>query len=290
MVAAAAHAADQPPLGRLVDAGGYRAHIYCTGEGNPTVVVASGGFSFDWGLIQPRISQTTRICTYDTAGSAWSDPFPEHRTETCSERVRELHNLLKNAGVSGPYVLVGFSLGGLVARLYNVRYPAEVAGLVFVDHAFIDTGNDLPMAAAQHAKPMAGVDSPPVLISETPIALDLEDDVNFKKLPEPDQALHRWALAIHSVRPTGDDAAECFSEVGTDERAHAAGDKPVVVVSTLNGSPRYRELQKKLLALSDNSKQVVAENSSHMVIIDQPEIVVRAIEDVVRGVRRLSSR
>lgn len=99
-------------LGTLVDVGGYRIHIYCTGQGSPTVIVASGGFSFDWGLVQPRIAQSTQICTYDTAGTAWSDQAPEQNGATCAYRVEELHKVLSKGGVRGPYVLVGFSLVG----------------------------------------------------------------------------------------------------------------------------------------------------------------------------------
>lgn len=89
------HAGPNPPaspsvLGTLVDLGGYRVHLYCTGQGSPTVVVASGGFSFDWGLIQPPIAKTTRICTYDTAGTAWSDTPEEPLDSACSGRVSEL--------------------------------------------------------------------------------------------------------------------------------------------------------------------------------------------------------
>ena len=109
---------DSAPLGALVDAGGYRVHLYCTGAGNPTVIVAGGGFSFDWGLVQPKISTLARICTYDPSGAAWSDPFPERQTPTCTDRVAELHEVLHRASISTPVILVGYSIGGLYARLY----------------------------------------------------------------------------------------------------------------------------------------------------------------------------
>jgi pimeloyl-ACP methyl ester carboxylesterase len=256
-------------------------HLYCTGEGSPTVVVASGGFSVDWGLIQPKIAQSARICTYDAAGTAWSDPVPGQEHPTCIERVNELHDLLRNASIHGPYVLVGFSIGGLVVRLYAYRYESETAGMVIIDHAFIDT-HTAALPPVQGSLSTAGLDSPPVLISKTPIALDLEDDQNFSRLPPRDQELHRWALSV-STRPTPEDAAVCFSEVGQAEqkRPFPLGNKPLAVVSTLYDSPRYRELQQKLLGLSHDSKQFIAENSSHMVIIDQPEIVVEAIQQVI---------
>jgi pimeloyl-ACP methyl ester carboxylesterase len=128
-------AADQnppPPLGKLVDVGGYRVHLYCTGTGSPTVVIVGAGFSFNWGLVQPEVAKITQVCSYDHSGIGWSDDGPK---DSCALRVSEVHTALKNAGIKGPYVLVGHSLGALVARLYAGRYPDEVAGMVFVDHA-----------------------------------------------------------------------------------------------------------------------------------------------------------
>lgn len=119
----------------------------------------------------------------------------------------------------------------------------------------------------------------------TPISLDLEDDQNFSKLPKRDQDLHRWALSLHPVRPTPEMAAECFSEVDASEQRHPypLGDLPLLVVSTLYDSPRYTQLQHHLLMLSHNSKQLVADHSTHMVVIDQPEIIVRAIQEVFQA-------
>ena len=117
--------------------------------------------------------------------------------------------------------------------------------------------------------------------------LDLKDDQNFGKLPRRDQELHRWALAIHSVRPTPEMAMECSTEADAvdQQSSFPLGNKPLAVVSTLYNSPRYTKLQHKLLMLSHNSKQFVAENSSHMVIIDQPEVVIQAIQRVIAAVR-----
>src|ERR1022692_3425938 len=107
------------PTGKLVDVGGYRVHLYCTGAGSPAVVIVGAGYSFDWGLVQPEVAEFTKVCTYDVSGTAWSDPGP---ALTCPVRVNEVHMLLQKARVEGPYVLVGLSVGALVARLYAGLY------------------------------------------------------------------------------------------------------------------------------------------------------------------------
>lgn len=271
-----------PTPGKLVDVDGKRVHIYCTGQGSPRVIIVGGSFSVDWGLVQPEVAKFSSVCTYDPSGMAWSDTVSSNSQPSDAERVKELHLLLENAGVYAPYVLVGYSIGGLVARLYASQYPADVAGMVLVDHAFIDMGKSSP--APQPAPTSATGDSPPVLISQTPIALDIEDDRNFSKLPLTNQQAHRWALSRSSTLPTGEMASEYFTEVDAAEGSlpYPIRDKPLVVISTLNDTPKYKELQVKLLTLSRNSRQLIAENSTHMVIIDQPEIVVRAIREVVQ--------
>src|SRR5579885_2633825 len=130
-------AAAQPaPSGKLVDLGGHRLHVNCTGRGRPIVVVENGldDFSFDWVLVQNQVSKFTRICTYDRAGYAWSDPGPKPRT--FAQINLELHDALSKLGERGPYVLVGHSYGGPVVRNFAITYPEEVAAVVLVDAAF----------------------------------------------------------------------------------------------------------------------------------------------------------
>jgi pimeloyl-ACP methyl ester carboxylesterase len=118
---------------RLVDVGGRRLNLVCTGKGSPTVILEAGMLadSTAWRRVQPAISLTTRVCSYDRAGMGFSDPAGAPRD--ASAIVRDLHALLTTGGVAGPYVLVGWSSGGLFTRLYQYRYPSDVAGLVEVD-------------------------------------------------------------------------------------------------------------------------------------------------------------
>jgi pimeloyl-ACP methyl ester carboxylesterase len=118
---------------RLVDIGGRRLNIICTGTGSPTVVLEAGlvADSTAWRRVQPAISRSTRVCSYDRAGLGFSDPAGPPRDATAI--VGDLHELLRDAGITPPYVLVGWSSGGLYTRLYQYRHPDEVAGLVEVD-------------------------------------------------------------------------------------------------------------------------------------------------------------
>jgi pimeloyl-ACP methyl ester carboxylesterase len=290
-----------PPLGKLVDVGGYRVHLYCIGAGSPTVVILGAGYSFDWGLVQPQIAASTQICAYDHSGSAWSDEGPK---DSCALRVQEVHAALKNGGIAGPYVLVGHSLGGVIARLYAAQYPDEVAGVVFVDHAFAMI-NRRPSSGA----PATAATTPPPMPPPPPSApagkicnTGMTDDPNFSRLPARDIELHRlWALRAQG-NPSSlgdlDMLLDCIAEADASikDQTHPLGDKPLVDVTAGNLPPvppamaekqasRYAELQTKLLSLSSNSKQLTAESSGHFIIIDRPDVVINAIEQVVRSVR-----
>ena len=122
-----------PPQGRLYTVDGYKMHLYCTGEGSPTIVLDAGlgNDSLIWANVQPTLSKTTRVCSYDRAGFGWSDLQPRPRD---AHRITDqLHTLLTHAGIKGPIVLMGHSIAGLYIRDYAARYPQNLSGLIFVD-------------------------------------------------------------------------------------------------------------------------------------------------------------
>jgi pimeloyl-ACP methyl ester carboxylesterase len=106
-----------PPPGRLVDIGGHKLHLYCTGAGAPTVVLEAGAsaFAIDWQLVQPEVARNNRVCAYDRLGHGWSDA----NTGTDAHVIGNLHSLLQQAGERPPFVLVGASRGGLFVRMYQ---------------------------------------------------------------------------------------------------------------------------------------------------------------------------
>lgn len=285
------------PPGTLLDVGGYRIHVYCTGSGTPTVIIVGAAFSFDWDMVQSSVARFTRVCTFDPSGTAWSDDFqsairaldpnaPPHSTPTCADRVAEIHRVIARATIESGYVLVGFSVGALWERLYAVQYPGGIVGMVIVDHAFLP-GNKVT-GAHQSSKPISSQgNSGPVLITQAPLMFGFEDDVNFGKLPQRIQELHKWALAQHPVRPDESMAADCLAQIDrlTGNRSYPFGDMPLIAIRTENESAGYAEMQAKLLGLSHQSRQVVAWNSSHMVPIDDPEVIVSAIQKMVQTIR-----
>jgi pimeloyl-ACP methyl ester carboxylesterase len=141
--------------GQLVDIGGRRINLLCSGTGGSTVILMAGSasWSFTWYKTQPEIAKRARVCAFDRAGYGFSAPAPQ--PQILPDTVSDLHAALKAADIPGPYVLVGHSLGGLEARLFAQRWPQEVAGMVLVDSSpaaealievnqpYYDAGNSL---------------------------------------------------------------------------------------------------------------------------------------------------
>jgi pimeloyl-ACP methyl ester carboxylesterase len=253
------------PPGKLVDVGGYRIHLNCTGEGNPTVMIVGAGYSFDWSLVQPEVAKFTRTCTYDPSGSVWSDPGP---APSCQGRVEEIHTMLHNAGITSPLILVGHSVGAAFARLYAARYPREVEGMVIGDHA------------GRYR-------------FQTPPGMVRSDEETLKRLSPIARDMHHWAAA--QAGASSNSRAEnqffntCIAEAATTTKARpdALGARPLIVIANeyLAGSEDYRTFQASLLALSSNSKAMIASDSSHGVPIENPAVFIRAIREVSMAAR-----
>jgi pimeloyl-ACP methyl ester carboxylesterase len=122
-----------PRPGGLVDVGGHQLHIHCTGSGEPLVILEAPatGMSAAWGWVQPDVARVTRVCSYDRAGLGWSEAGD--RPYDAARVPEELHTLLENAGVRGPFVLTGHGLGAAFVRMFAARYPAETRALVLID-------------------------------------------------------------------------------------------------------------------------------------------------------------
>ncbi len=129
--------ATYPQRGQFYSINGHQMNIYCTGEGNPTVVLEAGGVanSLWWYRVQGQLEKHTRVCAYDRAGQGWSEPAAGSRDALTL--VRELHSLLEQAGGSAPYIMAGHSVGAILTRIYAQQYPEQVSGIVLVDSGLL---------------------------------------------------------------------------------------------------------------------------------------------------------
>jgi pimeloyl-ACP methyl ester carboxylesterase len=267
-----------PPPGHLVDVGGHRLHLWCTGNGTPVVILDTGlgGSTSDWGFVQPDVARFTRVCSYDRAGMGYSDAGPSPRT---ARRIaNELADLLDRSGNAGPVVLVGASIAGFDVRVFASDHPDRTAGLVLVDASHEDDVHDVPRMAR----------FVPVL---APLGVFRLLGVSFGQNVESLAPSVRQFAQATSFRATGYETAadelrharESSSEVRSSRRKLAV---PVLVVTGgRGGDENWRRLQRDLVSLSDRGCLVVARESGHVVSVDQPEVIVDAIRTVVEMAR-----
>lgn len=276
-----AEAADRraaSPTSQLVDVGGYRLHLSCVGTGGPTVVIEYGwGDSSDrWSRsVQPEVARTTRVCTYDRAGTGLSEAGPLPRTAW--QFARELHTLLGRAAIPGPYVLVGHSLGGTTVRVFAHEYPDEIAGVVL-----IDSMHPRQATHAASAAPPATTGRPSGLSLPT-----LPARIGLLRLLAGPLGLDPGTVTPRAVQTTLDEGQGMAASLAQAGVVTTFGDLPLIVLSRgCDRDPKWRGMQAELLELSTNSRQLIADGSGHNVELDQPEAAVGAIVAMVELVRR----
>jgi pimeloyl-ACP methyl ester carboxylesterase len=293
-----------PPVGRLVDIGGRRLNIYCSGEGRPAVILDTGNGEpgYAWSYIRPEIAKYTRACWFDRAGEGWSDPGPFPRTSAAT--AKDLHDLLAHAGVTPPFVLVGHSLGGLDARVYNGLFPSEVAGMVLVDAAHEDEpkrapafmlGRTLPRYLWRPLHVIGQAAWRTGLIRLFTSRTPLPDDPAARTRDQTLDGLRRQPKAIATAMNAT--APESY------EQAHAAGglgDRPLIVLTRGKVTPPgptemdrqgaayeqlwMHEIQPQLARLSTRGRQVIVTTSGHRIPDEAPEAVLKAVREVVNAV------
>jgi pimeloyl-ACP methyl ester carboxylesterase len=270
--------ATTPPPGHLVDIGGYRLHLWCIGDGAPVVILDTGlgGSTADWGFVQPDVARFTRVCSYDRAGMGYSDPGPSPRT---ARRIAsELARLLARSGIDGPAVFVGASIAGFDVRLFASDYPERAAGLVLVDASHEDQAHELPRMARF------------VPLLSTIGVLRLFGVSFGQRIESLAPSVRQFARAT-SFRAVGYQAAadeiihirESASEVRSSRRKLTI---PILVVTGGRGADEnWRQLQRDQASLSERGCLVIAQQSGHVVSVDQPDVVVNAIRTVVETAR-----
>jgi pimeloyl-ACP methyl ester carboxylesterase len=295
-----------PPPGEMVDVGEYSLHLYCTGDpsARPVVVVSpgSGGNVVDWALVQPEVAKFARICAYDRFGSGWS--FGNPQGQTYQEEANDLRKLLQNAGVEGPYVLVGHSYGGAVMQVYASLYPQDVVGMVQVDAVTRGMDSRYPERYLQTIQ----IDRQVISAFSTPGLFRLMNWFGmsttvpaFEKLPS-DLREIAYALAYNS-RMGVNMKAEQATRRERDEQfmsAEPLPDVPMIVVVRDLAAPiqgtvgeetaqqteqAWREAQIELAAQVTDGALIVAGGSGHFISLEKPEVVVDAIRTIMEKVR-----
>jgi len=287
-VAEAADAKAYPPPGQLVDVGGHRLHINCTGTGSPTVVIEAGlgDWSTSWGgYVQPEVAKTTRVCTYDRAGMGWSEAGPLPRD--AAQFAEELHTLLQEANIPGPYVMVGHSLGGLVVRVFVHDYASEIAGVVLVESMNPKKFTQSPEIQAQSESRSQPFSFQAALARFGVIRLLVKVPGIAPSLPPNEEAYYPLYIRPQSFQAT-DNESQGMPAAGAQAAAvKSFGDLPLIVLTArLNNNQGWQEWQTELLQLSSTSQQLFAENSGHNIQVEEPDAAVAAINQMVQQVRQ----
>ncbi|HKW34219.1 MAG TPA: alpha/beta hydrolase [Candidatus Acidoferrum sp.] len=306
-----------PPPGRLVDVGGHRLHLLERGKSGPTIVMEAGLMStvLSWSHLQRKLAKSYRVVSYDKAGLGWSDLGPMPRT--ADRIVDELYTLLQRAAVPPPYVLVGHSFGGLTMPLFAARFPKEVAGMVLVDPVVPAEWNP----PSPHDRKVARIGGK---VCRRAALLSRIGVLRFVAYLLTTRAAK---LAAHLVRlisrgapaESGSVSSPWFAALPANERAMASvfwvqekfaltiasqlenlpvsaaqvskpssiGDKPLVILSA-HAAPEDRRREHAAIARrAPLGSLVIAGKSSHWIMQDEPEMVIRAIERVVELSQKL---
>jgi pimeloyl-ACP methyl ester carboxylesterase len=285
-VAEAADARALPAPGRLIDVGGHRLHLRCTGTGAPTVVLEAGGgeMSSNLGLVTSAVGRSTRICTYDRAGKGWSDVTVSPANG--AQMAVDLHTLLQRGGVPGPYVLAGHSFGGLYVRNFALRYPGEVAGMVLIDSTSAH-------AASHGLGAQADLVHRAVALLSISARFGLVRIVNALTADDLPAPYHQEVLATGATAHTLASTLVEYADAGAAAREAAAltsfGNKPLFVLTAGAGNPpSWFVAQKRLATISTDGVQRTVPGIDHQGMVGDrvgAAATTGAILDVVSAVR-----
>ncbi len=286
-----------PPPGQLVDVGGYRMHIYCVGEGSPTVILDSAnmGTVSNWTWVQPEVANATRVCAYDRADSGWSDLSPQ--PNDTRQNAEALHTLLNNAGESGPYILVGHSFGGLYVRMFAEMYPQDVAGMIFVEGTLPEGLHRLCKPDVMPNAPDAGMMDATPFIGRLGILRMIGFPSTDPDLPELQRKELQAYLASTKLAESLKRQYHLFptllAQVSPLYEPGSLGDIPVAVVLGSEGDgsiAEWHELYEQQAALSTNHVLVMIDGANHISLVDRQEhalqtsaIILKVIEAARSG-------
>jgi pimeloyl-ACP methyl ester carboxylesterase len=272
-VRAATDTTAYPMPGQLIDVGGHRLHLSCTGSGSPTVVLepGAGATSAVLGWVTPAVARDTRVCVYDRAGRGWSDPADT--AQDGAQIATDLHTLLQRGNVPGPYVLAGHSFGGLYTLAFAARHPDDVAGMVLVD-------STAPASAAKPGATSPGDRGSYDILGRVSALASVSARLGLGRL---------YGANASQVRSTIDEYIQTRSSTEHAATLVDFADKPLVVLTAGSGSDdAWSAAQNDLATLSTNSVHRVIDGATHASLIADEEhaaATTQAILDVVSSVR-----
>jgi pimeloyl-ACP methyl ester carboxylesterase len=305
-----------PQIGRSVDIGGRMLNIYCSGAGQPAVILERGApwtFSnpkemfesgaprpgYGWVSIQRELAKITTACWYDRAGSGWSDLGPYPRDS--ASQARDLHALLREVGALPPYVLVAESSAALDAHVYAGFYPADVAGLVFVNGVHPDLLVETRPGGGRMERLPGFVGHSQDAMAQAFNQIGLYRLVPNRPEPAPlpkGMTSSEWNVIWHLTQSSKarsaliQDIASWAQSAAEARTAGSLGDRPLIVLSAENTAltSEYRsvwmELQTELARLSARGNHVVMNEGTGELIYQAPDAVVEAARQVVSDVRQ----
>jgi pimeloyl-ACP methyl ester carboxylesterase len=275
-----------PPPGRMISVGSHKLHLFCLGEGRPTVIIEPGlGVDWvGWSAVIPGMSAITRVCVYDRGGYGWSEPGPFPRT--AAQEAAELHALLSASdSVPGPYVLVAHSFGSHITRLFVSSHPDLVSGVLLLDPTEHNTPvpPDLPRRSRRSAFERLIRLLPPLGWRRLKALYRGEEGLpaDIRKLPP---AFRTRTIIASSLDQLAAERSELDSRAISESQVAGTrfpADVPLIVVTM----PSSRPTQVRLAELSPRSRHVVARDSSHLIQRDQPKLVIELVDSLVASGR-----
>jgi pimeloyl-ACP methyl ester carboxylesterase len=289
----AADAKADPMPGQLIDVGGHRLHLRCTGAGSPTVVLepGAGEMSSNLGWIAPAVARDTRVCVYDRAGRGWSEPASS--AQDGAQIATDLHTLLGRGHVPGPYVLAGHSFGGLYVLTFAARYPDEVAGMVLVDSTAPASAAKVGAASPGHGGSDAAMGRVAALVSATVARLGLArlyaHSASGSLPPRSREEVRASDATAATLRSTIDEYLQATASTQQAAALRDFADKPLIVLTAGSGhDAAWSTAQNRMARLSTNSVHRTIDGATHEDLVANQEdaaATTQAILEVVASVR-----
>jgi pimeloyl-ACP methyl ester carboxylesterase len=248
-----------------------------------------------WGGVQPVLSSTTRVCSYDRAGFGWSDPLPAPRD--ADHVAAELHELLLQAKITGPIVLMGHSVGGIYMRDYATRYPENLAGFVFEDSSIpLQDENPVMKAGSGKVPPRWAFEvlTKSAMSTGIPRLLGMCSQ-SIKGFDAHAAKLQAEDICHTNVSPMFD-ALDSFNRSG-QETVHTGpySALPILIISedptkipagvSADAANVFNGMQEDLKKLSTRSRRIIAKGSSHYIHIDRADLIEKEVPLFIEQIR-----